>query len=159
MNTKSCCFTGHRNIPDDHISIVMRQTENTIRTLIAKGVSRYFVGGAIGYDIMAAQILFRLRDEFPQIKVVLAYPFDGSTSRWTEGQRAAFSRSIPMYDMCIRISSTASRGSYLARNRYMVDHSDVCISYCTHQSGGTAYTVRYAQKKGIPVFDTAPRSL
>ena len=42
------------------------------------------------------------------------------------------------------------------RNRALVDASNVCIAYMTDASrGGTAYTVRYAEKKGIPVYNLA----
>ena len=42
-------------------------------------------------------------------------------------------------------------GCLLARNRYMADRADVLLAYCERESGGTAYTVRYAQKHGVPV--------
>lgn len=41
------------------------------------------------------------------------------------------------------------------RNRYMADHSDICVCYCTSGEGGTAYTVRYAEKKEIPIVNLA----
>ena len=41
------------------------------------------------------------------------------------------------------------------RNRYLVDHSDICICYCASEEGGTAYTVHYAEQKGIPVVNLA----
>ena len=37
----------------------------------------------------------------------------------------------------------------------MVDHSDICVCYCTSGEGGTAYTVRYAEKKEIPIVNLA----
>ena len=37
----------------------------------------------------------------------------------------------------------------------MVDSSAVCIAYCTRKTGGTAYTVRYALKKGLQVINLA----
>ena len=44
----------------------------------------------------------------------------------------------------------------IERNRYMVDHSDICnCYYCTDGKGGTAYTVRYAEKKEIPIVNLA----
>ena len=38
-----------------------------------------------------------------------------------------------------------------ARNRYMVDRADRVLAYLTAPQGGTYYTVRYAEKKGVPV--------
>ena len=41
----------------------------------------------------------------------------------------------------------------LARNRYMADHSSYCIAYLVRGTGGTAYTVRYARKKGVQIVN------
>ena len=41
------------------------------------------------------------------------------------------------------------------RNRHLVDNSGVCVCYLTKNSGGTAYTVNYAKKQGINVFNIA----
>ena len=46
-------------------------------------------------------------------------------------------------------------GCMQARNRYMVDRASVCIAYLTETRGGTAGTVRYAEKQGISVINLA----
>lgn len=62
----------------------------------------------------------------------------------------------PLYDEAICVAQRASRQAFLARDRRMVDNSSYCVSYCTRRSGGTVYTVRYAKKCGVPVFNTSP---
>jgi len=41
------------------------------------------------------------------------------------------------------------------RNRYLVDHSGVCLCYLTQETGGTVYTVGYAGQKGLQVVNIA----
>ena len=41
------------------------------------------------------------------------------------------------------------------RNRHLVDHSGTCICYLTRSTGGTAYTVDYARKKGLRIINVA----
>ena len=161
IKEQNCCFTGHRIIPNHHIHMVSVNTEVKIRELILKQGMRYFgVGGALGYDTMAANILFRLRDtDFPDIKVILVYPFEGFTSRWTDAQKAAYDQMLPKYNKRVCVAPEGSREAFLARDRYLVDNSSFCIAYCTRNQGGTAYTVRYAQRKGVPVFNTASDAL
>lgn len=43
------------------------------------------------------------------------------------------------------------------RNRHLVDNSSACITYLTETKGGTAYTVDYATKRGLTVFNIADR--
>ena len=157
IRQKTACFTGHRLIERDHVESVKARTEIQIRQLILKRGIRYFgVGGAIGYDTLVAEILFRLRDtDFPEIKIILVYPFEGFESRWTDEQKATYARLLSKYDKRVCIASTPSREAYLARDRHLVDHSSVCVSYCTRSIGGTAYTVRYAMSKGVEVTNIA----
>ena len=156
MKEQTCCFTGHRNIPADQLQEIVARTEVKVRELIRGGYRCFIVGGAIGYDTLAAELLFHLRDvERMGIRVILAYPFDGYTALWSEGQKATYARLLPLYDERICVAAAASRGAYLQRDRYMVDASSMCIAYCTRQTGGTAYTIRYAAKTGVPVCNIA----
>ena len=134
----------------------MERTEQVVRQLIEKGVVFFGVGGAIGYDTEAAKLLSRLRaTEYPHIKVILVYPFNGFTSRWSDAQRAEYARLLPQYDKTVCVAQRASREAYLERDRHLVDSSAYCIAYCTRNSGGTAYTVRYAHQQGVTVYNTA----
>jgi len=46
----------------------------------------------------------------------------------------------------------------LARNRKMVDVSNLLLAVWDGSPGGTAYTVRYAQKAGVPVLRLDPQN-
>lgn len=41
------------------------------------------------------------------------------------------------------------------RNRHLVDNSSICICYLTKPTGGTAYTVNYAHRCGLQIFNIA----
>ena len=156
MKEHTCCFTGHRTIPTDKMQEIVARTEARVRELIRGGYRCFITGGAVGYATLAAELLFHLRDvERMGIRVILAYPFDGYTALWSEGQKATYARLLPLYDERICVAAAASRGAYLQRDRYMVDASSMCIAYCTRQTGGTAYTIRYAGKKSVPVINVA----
>lgn len=157
IKQKTCCFTGHRLIPTCDVDKVTARTEIKIRELIVNHGVRFFgVGGAIGYDTLAARVLFRLRStDFPQIKVILVYPFDGFTSRWNGEQQAEYARLLTQYDKVVCVSQRASREAYLERDKHLVDGSSYCIAYCTRNSGGTAYTVRYAREHGVKIYNVS----
>lgn len=156
MKEQTCCFTGHRAIPAGQLEEIVARTTAKVRELISEGYRCFVVGGAVGYDTLAAELLFWLRDtEHLGISVILAYPFDGYTNAWKEEQKATYARLLPLYDERICVTAAASRGAYLQRDRYMVAASSMCIAYCTRRTGGTAYTIRYAAKKGVPVINIA----
>lgn len=153
LRKKTCCFTGHRDLPTQLKQVISERTTNEIRKLIVHdGVCFFGVGGAIGYDTLVAKVLFQLREkEFPNIKIILVYPFKGFTSRWTAAQREEYKELLPQYDKIVCVSDIANKDAYLARDRHLVDNSAYCICYCTRNYGGTAYTVKYAKWKGLEV--------
>ena len=48
-----------------------------------------------------------------------------------------------------------ARGCMHKRNRHLVDNSSVCVCYLNRESGGTAYTVDYAEKQGLEIINLA----
>ena len=160
MREKTCCFTGHRDIAKSDVELVMKRTEAYIKALAQRGVRFFGVGGALGYDALTAKLLFRLREtELPGVKVILVYPFDGYTDRWTPDQKADALLMRGRYDKIVKISDKPGKAAYLQRDRHLVDGSAHCICYCARSSGGTAYTVRYALNQGLHVFNTADYDL
>jgi len=157
LRKKTCCLTGHRSVPSAKASKIAEHTACEIRRLVVNcGIHFFGVGGAIGYDTLAAKVLFKLREkEFPHIKVILVYPFSGYTNRWTLMQKLEYRRLLHKYDKVVCVCDRPSREAYLARNKYLVDNSSHCIAYCTREYGGTAYTIRYALKQGLLVRNIA----
>ena len=96
--TETCCCTGHRDIPYGLETPLKSVLKEQVGLLLSKGVIYYGVGGAVGFDTLAAEALFELRTEYPQIKVILVYPFSGFDSRWQEEQRERYRVLLPKYD-------------------------------------------------------------
>ena len=151
----TCCFTGHRDIPKEKEKEIAVQTAREVYRLVTEQDVRFFgVGGAVGYDTLAAKVLFRIREKaFPHIKIILVYPFDGFTSRWTPQQQGEFAALLPKYNKVVCACGTQGREAYLARNRHLVNASAYCIAYCTQPHGGTAYPVGYARAQGVRIIN------
>ena len=154
MKEKICSFTGHRVLPEKKLPEIRQETQKLAEQLMIQGVQCFRVGGAVGYDTLAAEVLFELRERYPKIRVELFYPFDGFTASWQEEQLKTYERLLPHYDkvVCVCKASVRPAYAYLKRDRVMVDGADYLIAYCVKKSGGTAYTVRYAEKCGCEVW-------
>ena len=158
MRNKSqltCCFTGHRDLPVNQMMRIRIAVRRQVETLLKQGVIYYGVGGAIGFDTLAAEVLMELREQYPQLKVILVYPFDGYQSKWTSAQKLKHQSLLPRYDTIVCVSSIPGRDAYLERDRHLVNSSAHCIAYCTRNYGGTAYTVRYAERCGCAIYNVA----
>ena len=142
MNNKenTCCFTGHRVIPPDDIKRIEELTKIEIVNLINNGVSDFITGGASGYDTLCAFIIVELKSVYP-IKLHIALPCGNHADKWQDADSVTY------------VSEFYHKGCMQKRNRYMVDNSQYCIAYCTKQSGGSFYTMKYALKNNSVVIN------
>ena len=152
---QTCCFTGHRKIRNDQKAELSRRLDASIRALIAEDYRYFCTGGALGFDTMAAQAVLALRAAHPEIRLILVLPCLSQTKGWPEADKAAYQRILEQANDVVYVSQEYTRNCMFQRNRALVDRSSVCICYLTRQSGGTAYTVNYAQQKGLRICNAA----
>ena len=74
MESRTACFTGHRELPTDDLPEISKRLEDTLLTLIEQGYCYFGAGGALGFDTLAAQAVLRLRERYPQIRLILVLP-------------------------------------------------------------------------------------
>lgn len=156
LREKACCFTGHRNILADHESCLWDLTQRAVISLAKRGYRYFIAGGALGFDTLAAEVVLALRDMgYPEIKLILAIPCEGQAAAWSAEDVKKYDQIRADADEVRVLAPRYYDGCMQARNRYMVDRASVCIAYLTETRGGTAGTVRYAEKQGIPVINLA----
>ena len=152
---KTACFTGHRNISISEKTMVKQQLLIELENLIEKGITYFGTGGALGFDTLAAQTVLSLKKEYPKIKLILVLPCKEQTRGWQETDIKIYNHILNQADMVVYISQWYYRGCMHARNRHLVNYSDICICYLTAPTGGTAYTVQYAKQKGLRIINVA----
>ena len=117
---------------------------------------RYFgAGGALGFDTLAAQTVLELRSEYPDIKLILVLPCENQARGWKQADIEEYERVKAAADKVVYTSKDYFNDCMHKRNRHLVDNSSLCICYLTEQSGGTAYTVNYAQSQGLIIINVA----
>ena len=157
IDTKSitCCFSGHRKIPKDNYPFIQSNLRTAVVNNIEKGYRFFETGGALGFDTIAAQIVLELKETYPQIRLILVLPCVTQTKSWLKDDIDEYNRIKELADEVVYTSKEYSKGCMHKRNRYLVDHSTLCICYLTENKGGTAYTVKYAESKGVSVINIA----
>ena len=160
---QTCCLTGHRVIPPGEEKKIMVRARNILLRLIREQNVRYFgVGGAVGFDMMAAEYLLDLKaNKEHQLKIisVLPYPAWRETEDWTDELRRREENILRACDKVVYVRPEFETGIFLLRDRKLVDGSAYCVSYCNRPRTGTAYTVKYALDRGVKVFNASSFSL
>lgn len=152
-----CAFTGHRphklffpGVQSDMNELRARLRE-MIRMLIWEGYSHFISGGAQGVDLMAAELVLELRAQYPWIGLELAVPYEGQSARWGWQDQARYEAVMAQADIVTYVRHSYSREALFERNRYMVDQADLLVAAFNGRPGGTAMTIDYARRRGVPV--------
>lgn len=109
----------------------------------------------MGFDTLAAQAVLKLREEYPQIRLILVLPCKEQTRGWPAADVDIYNEILHQADKVVYTAEHYYRGCMFKRNRHLVDNSSVCICYLTSDHGGTAYTVRYAQSQQLKIVNLA----
>lgn len=155
MKNLCVCFTGHRVIAPCAAPAVASRLYDTLKELIHEGFSEFAAGGALGFDTLAAKTVLALKREFPIIKLTLILPCREQTKGWRSADTDVYDYILKSADEIIYTAEEYSAGCMHKRNRRLVDESSVCVCYLTEERGGTAYTVKYAEKSGLRIINLA----
>lgn len=85
---RTACFTGHRELPAEYLPEISKRLEDTLVALIEQGYCYFGAGGALGFDTLAAQVVLRLWERYPQIRLILVLPCLNQTRGWPQAQIA-----------------------------------------------------------------------
>ena len=142
---KTCCVTGHREIPADKLVYVETELRKAVIAAKDNGYTRFINGGAAGADLLFAAIVAELKEQGYPLFLETALPYSGrkKSKDWE------FQKMLADCDEVKSFSERYNRGCFFVRNRYMVDESSRVIAvYDGRDSGGTVFTMQYAHDNG-----------
>ena len=141
MQGKTCCITGHRDIPAEQIGHIKKSLEQEIDRAISDGFSCFISGFADGVDLLFTGIVAERITKNPALKLIAAIPYRRRLDTLQKPERTK-----ALIDFCAEIYVAAEEyhpSVYAKRNRYMVEQSDRVIAlYDGREKGGTVGTIR-----------------
>ena len=154
---QTCCFTGHRVIEQRHRALLPALLEETLRSLIADGYHTFAAGGALGFDTLAAEAVLSLRQEFPQLQLIIVAPSANQTDGWPRADVQRYERIREAASRFLCLEAAYTRSCMRRRNLALVEMSAACVSYCLRGRTGTSQTVGFAERAGLAVIPLAGR--
>lgn len=131
----NCTFIGHRMVPSE----IQASLEAAVIGVIKKGVKSFYIGNHGDFDKMATKVLKKLSVSFPQIKyaTVLAY------MPTTQQENTVFPEGL---------ETVHPKSAIEKRNLWMIENSDVVITYITREGGCAAKFKAMALRKGKEII-------
>ena len=152
-----CCVTGHRpkgfpfnrertnNPYDKYLHILMEAVED----LVDNGCVHFISGMAYGADLDFADMVLDYKAADKDIVLEAAFPYPVDLAKLfldIDNEKTLILRDCDYINF---VSSHYYRGCMQARNRYMVDKSDIVLAIWNEKyDGGTWDTIKYARSKG-----------
>ena len=168
MMNKVCAFTGHRpsklpwryNETDSRCVALKRVLTEQITALIEAGVTQFLSGMAEGTDIFCSEIVLALREKNPAIKLHCILPCTAQAEKWSVSSQELYRSILGRADSVVYVSRDYHKKCMLDRNRFLVEHAAALLAvYNGEQRGGTAATIRYAQKMSREIMVINPITL
>lgn len=159
----TCCFTGYRPekfsfdfSPDNkYYTNFENSLISAVFSAAVNGYSVFYSGVARGFDLLAAETVLMLKRSGRAVALKCVLPYRNQSDGWDDEWRARYLNVLKNADEIIILSEDYHRGCFDARNRYMIEHSQTVITYFDGVKGGTASTLKMAEKGGLKIINIA----
>ena len=142
-------FCGHSNC------LFSDEEKEKLKQLLIKEIRKnptckFYLGGYGDFDSLCLLTLRELKTDFPDIELLFITPY--LDKNYSKLELAKY-----YYDDVIfpPIENVPRKFAILKRNEWMVDSADLVIAYVKYSWGGAAKTLKYAQRKKVPIINIA----
>ena len=126
-----------------------------------RGVRRFYIGGAIGVNLWAGELLLKLKEEpgYEDLELVVVLPFPGHDAKWDVRSRKRLEYLVRHSVEHLTTGTEDCRESYISQNRYLVDHAQYLVAVSEEhraQETGSFQVTAYAREKGLEIIYINP---
>ncbi len=144
MNTFAVRFFGHRQ--RNSTITVERKLENIVRELLlSKEYVEFLIGRDGEFDQLATSTIRRCKRNIRQDNSALVLVLPYVTAEYRNNEQS-FCKYYDEVEICADSAKRHYKAAHQARNRSMVDRSNLVIFFVEHNSGGAYQTMQYARK-------------
>ena len=146
VNTYTVSFFGHREI--EAPLLVERRIETLIRKLLKEREYVEFLVGRDGeFDQIVSSVIRRCKRTVREDNSALVWVLPYTTAEYRANEES-FRAYYDEIEVCGTSAGVYFKGAFVARNREMVDRSDLVVFCIQHENGGAWQTMKYAKRQG-----------
>lgn len=136
---KTCCGFGHRNVFEN----ISDKLDQAIESAIQQGCEIFYTGAMGDFDSLFSSAIRRAKKNYPQIKLICVKPYFTNDINTNRDYYAALYDDIIIPD---ELAGIHYKAAIKARNRLMIDNSDIVIVYTIRNYGGAYEAKRYSEQ-------------
>lgn len=137
-----CSFFGHTDAPEN----IKNALKNHIVQMIEKNIFSFYTGNNGKFDFMVQSVLEDLSLQYPQITYSIVLSHIGERAISGNQNRTVFPDGLELVPPRFAISK---------RNEWLIQHSDIVLTYLKYHSSNCAKWVEKAKRKKLKVINIA----
>lgn len=162
IKEQTVAFTGNRiittsdNFPDANLENVIRtELSLCLEDCYHEGKKNFISGMAIGWDMLCAEEVLKLRERYPDICLIVAIPYQGQELLYSETDKHRYKKNCEAANHKEYITEGGyDKEAYHKLNDWMIANSSEIIAYDSGKPrSSTASTIRKARCAGLEVLN------
>ena len=138
---KACSGFGHRNVFEN----ISSKLDNAVEEAIAQGCEIFYTGAMGDFDSLFSSAVRSAKKVYPHIKLIGVKPYFTNDINTDKDYYAALYDDIIIPD---ELAGIHPKAAIKARNRWMIDNSDIVLIYTVRNFGGAYEAKRFAERNG-----------
>ncbi|MDR7075332.1 putative phage-like protein YoqJ [Neobacillus niacini] len=145
---------------NDHPSVffIKAALKKALIPMIDDGLEWVIISGQLGVELWAAEVVFDLKSEYPEVKLAVITPFLEQEASWSENNTEWYKAILAQADF---IDSITKKGyekpwQFRLKNQFFIEKSDTLILLFDHEKEGSPryiyeMAVQYQNKHSYPI--------
>lgn len=161
IKSQTVAFTGNRKLSSPNPKLagnLDKRIRDSLYIIIEKlyldGKRCFLNGGAVGFDLLSAEVVLALREQHPEIILIIVIPFRGQEKSYSDTDKIRYRRILELADDTVVIwNGGYSTLAYHKRNDFLIANASYIITYSNGIGKGTVSTIKKAIISGLDIFD------
>lgn len=145
---------------NDHPSVLFIKAaiKKSLLPLVDEGLEWVLISGQLGVELWAAEVIFDLQTEFPDLKLAVITPFLDQEASWKENNKEWYESVLARADF---IDSVTKKGyekpwQFRLKNQFFIEKSDgLLLLYDQEKEGSPKYlyemAIHYQKEHAFPL--------
>ncbi|MCM3588771.1 DUF1273 domain-containing protein [Mesobacillus maritimus] len=121
-----------------------------LKSLVEEGLEWVLIGGQLGVELWAAEVVFQLQEVVPDLKLSVLTPFLNQEEKWSESNREWYESVVIQADHVDAITKRPYEKPWQLKvsNDFLIQKSDILILlYDDEKDGSPKYLLESAKKR------------
>lgn len=140
---------GIFNENDPRVQVIKNVLKKELLALIQNGLEWVLISGSLGTEIWTGQIVNELKQDHPEIKLAIIFPFEGFGNNWKEHNQLFLSELVQTADFVDSVSHHPYQSPRQFKNHvnFLLQHTDATLLvYDTEYPGKSKFFVTDVEK-------------